>query len=154
MAAGKQKNGATPHPPPPAATTADGQSKKSKKKRAATKVRRDDVDARAPNNTLDFWTLPAPDEGLAEAIAAVVEAPRVAANGGGAGRRNGLGVADADATASAQAELLVTANELYQRMDASGGGLRPDGAYWTTLPVHIRNFVRTASLSAFACCGW
>jgi len=53
----------------------------------------------------------------------------VAANGGGAGGRNGLGVADADATASAQAELLATANELYQRMDASGGGLRPNGAF-------------------------
>ena len=127
---------------------ADGQSKKSKKKkRAAAKARRDDVDALAPSDTLDFGTLPAPDEGLAEAIAAVLEAPRVAANGGGAGGRNGLGVAGADATAAAQAELLATANELYQRMDASGGGLRPDGAYWAALPAHIRNFVRNASLS-------
>jgi Salt tolerance down-regulator len=148
MAAGKQKNAATPHPPPPAAATADGQSKKSKKKkRAAAKARRDDVDALAPSDTLDFGTLPAPDEGLAEAIAAVLEAPRVAANGGGAGGRNSLGVAGADATAAAQAELLATANELYQRMDAGGGGLRPDGAYWAALPAHIRNFVRTASLS-------
>jgi hypothetical protein len=148
MAAGKQKNAATPHPPLPAAATADGQSKKSKKKkRAAAKARRDDVDALSPSDTLDYGTLPAPDEGLAEAIAAVLDAPRVAANGGGAGGRNGLGVADADATAAAQAELLATANELYQRMDASGGGLRPDGAYWAALPAHIRNFVRNASPS-------
>jgi hypothetical protein len=148
MAAGKQKHAATPHPPPPAAATADGQSKKSKKKkRAAAKARRDDVDALAPSDTLDFGALPAPDEGLAEAIAAVLDAPRVAANGGGAGGRNSLGVAGADAAAAAQAELLATANELYQRMDAGGGGLRPDGAYWAALPAHIRNFVRTASLS-------
>jgi Salt tolerance down-regulator len=149
MAAGKQKNAATLHPPTPAAATADGQSKKSKKKkRAAAKARRDDVDALAPSDRLDFGTLPAPDEGLAEAIAAVLEAPRVAANGGGAGgRNNSLGVAGADATAAAQAELLATANELYQRMDAGGGGLKPDGAYWAALPAHIRNFVRTASLS-------
>jgi hypothetical protein len=148
MAAGKQKNAATHHPPPPAAATADGQSKKSKKKkRAAAKARRDDVDALAPSDALDFGTLPAPDEGLAEAIAAVLDAPRVAANGGGAGGRNSLDVAGADATAAAQAELLATANELYQRMDAGGGGLRPDGAYWAALPAHIRNFVRTASLS-------
>jgi len=52
------------------------------------------------------------------------------------------------AAAAAQAELLATANELYQRMDAGGGGLRPDGAYWAALPVHIRNFVRTASFSS------
>lgn len=148
MAAEKQKNADAPHPPPLAAATADGQSKKNKrKKRAAAKSRRDDVDALAPNDTLDFGTLPAPDEGLAEAIAAVLEAPRVAANGGGAGGRNNLGVAGADATAAAQAELLATANELYQRMDGCGGGLRPDGAYWAALPAHIRNFVRTASLS-------
>ena len=148
MAAGKQRNTATPHLPPPAAATADGQSKKNKKKkRAAAKARRDDVDALAPSDTLDFGTLPAPEEDLAEAIAAVLEAPRVAANGGGAGGRNSLGVAGADATAAAQAELLATANELYQRMDAGGGGLRPDGAYWAALPAHIRNFVRKASLS-------
>jgi hypothetical protein len=148
MAAGKQKSAPTLHPAPPTAATADGQSKKSKKKkRAAAKARRDDADAFAPSDTLDFGTLPAPDEGLAEAIAAVLEAPRVAANGGGAAGRNSLGVAGADATAAAQAELLATANELYQRMDAGGGGLRPDGAYWAALPAHIRNFVRTASLS-------
>ena len=144
MAAGKQKIAAAPHPPPPAAATADAQSRKSKKKkRAAAKARRDDADALAPSDPLDFGTLPAPDEGLAEAIAAVLEAPRAAANGGG----HNLGVAGADATAAAQAELLATANELYQRMDAGGGGLRPDGAYWAALPAHIRNFVRTASLS-------
>jgi hypothetical protein len=60
---------------------------------------------------------------------------------------NNLGAAGTDATAAAQAELLATANELYQRMDAGGGGLRPDGAYWAALPAHIRNFVRTTSLS-------
>ena len=146
MAAGKQKISATPHPRPPAAATTDGQTKKTKKKRAAARARRDDVDALAQSDALDFGTLPAPDEGLAEAIAAVLEAPRVAANGGGAGR-NSLGAAGADATAAAQAELLATANELYQRMDTGGGGLRPDGAYWAALPAHIRNFVRTASLS-------
>ena len=145
MAAGKQRNTATPHLPPPAAATADGQSKKNKKKkRAAAKARRDDVDALAPSDTLEFGTLPAPEEDLAEAIAAVLEAPRVAANGGGAGGRNSLGVAGADATAAAQAELLATANELYQRMDAGGPC---DGTYWAALPAHIRNFVRNASLS-------
>ena len=147
MAAGKQKMASAPHPPPPAVATVETQSRKSKKKkRAAARARRDDVDALAPSDTLDFGTLPAPDEGLAEAIAAVLEAPRAAANGGGAGGHS-LGVAGADATAAAQAELLATANELYQRMDAGGGGLRPDGAYWAALPAHIRNFVRNASLS-------
>jgi len=148
MAAGKQKTIAASHAHPPAAALPEAHSKKSKKKkRAATKPRRDDVDALAPSDALDFGTLPAPDEGLAEAIAAVLEAPRAAANGGGAGGGQHLGVAGADATAAAQAELLATANELYQRMDAGGGGLRPDGAYWAALPAHIRNFVRTASLS-------
>ena len=146
MAAGKQKIPAAPHPPAPA-TAVDAQSRKSKKKkRAAARAHRDEVDALVPSDTLDFGTLPAPDEGLAEAIAAVLEAPRTAANGGGAGGHH-LGIAGADATAAAQAELLATANELYQRMDAGGGGLRPDGAYWAALPAHIRNFVRTASLS-------
>jgi len=147
MAAGKQKITAVSHPPPPAAAAIEAQSRKNKKKkRAAAKAHRDDADALAPSDTLDFGTLPTPDEGLAEAIAAVLEAPRAAANGGGAGGYS-LGVAGADATAAAQAELLATANELYQRMDAGGGGLRPDGAYWAALPAHIRNFVRNASLS-------
>ena len=144
MAAGKQKVTAVPHAPPLAAATLEPHSRKNKKKkRAAAKQRREDVDALAPSDTLDFGTLPAPDEGLAEAIAAVLEAPRVAANGG-VGGAHSLG---ADATAAAQAELLATANELYQRMDAGGGGLRPDSAYWAALPAHIRNFVRNASLS-------
>ena len=146
MAAGKQKIASAPHPSVPAAT-AEAQSRKSKKKkRAAARAHREDVDALAPSDMLDIGALPAPDEGLAEAIAAVLEAPRAAANGGGAGGHH-LGVAGADATAAAQAELLATANELYQRMDAGGGGLRPDSAYWAALPAHIRNFVRTASLS-------
>ena len=148
MAAGKQKTTAAPRAPSPAAAAPEAHSKKNKKKkRAAAKPRRDDVDALSPSETLDFGTLPAPDEGLAEAIAAVLEAPRTAANGGGGPGGHNLGVAGADATAAAQAELLATANELYQRMDASGGGLRPDGAYWAALPAHIRNFVRNASLS-------
>jgi hypothetical protein len=149
MAAVKQKTTGASHAPPPAAASPEAHGKKSKKKkRAATKPRRDDADAHALSDALDFGTLPAPDEGLAEAIAAVLEAPRAAANGGGgAGGGQHLGVAGADATAAAQAELLATANELYQRMDAGGGGLRPDGAYWAALPAHIRNFVRTASLS-------
>jgi hypothetical protein len=147
MAAGKQKTTAAPNAPPPATATLEAHSRKNKKKkRAGAKSRRDDADALAPSDALDFGTLPAPEEGLAEAIAAVLDAPRGAANGGGAGGHH-LGVAGADATAAAQAELLATANELYQRMDAGGGGLRPDGAYWAALPAHIRNFVRTASLS-------
>ncbi len=147
MAAGKQKTSVAPHPPSPVASTPETHDKKNKKKKRATtpKTRQDDTDALSPSDTLDFGTLPAPDEGLAEAIAAVLEAPRAAVNGGG--KSNNLGVAGADATAAAQAELLATANELYQRMDAGGGGLRPDGAYWAALPAHIRNFVRTASLS-------
>ncbi len=143
MAAGKQKNSESPYLQSPVAPMPEVLNKKNKKKRTTTpKTRQDDADTLPPSNTLDFGTLPAPDEGLAEAIAAVLEAPRAAANGS-----NDLGVAGADATAAAQAELLATANELYQRMDAGGGGLRPDGAYWAALPAHIRNFVRTASLS-------
>src|SRR5712691_1955933 len=85
--------------------------------------------------------------------ATVLEAPRVAGNGGGGGTGGGqhLSVVGADATAAAQAELLATANELYQRMDAGRVGLRPDGAYWAALPVHIRNFVQTASFSPQLC---
>ncbi|KAH9976606.1 hypothetical protein BGW80DRAFT_1558439, partial [Lactifluus volemus] len=143
MAAGKQNISAASYPSPPVATTmSESHGKKNKKKkRASAKPRPDDVDALAPSETLDFGTLPAPDEGLAEAIAAVLEAPRAAANGGG-GVGNNFGVAGTDPTAAAQAELLATANELYQRMDAGGGGLRPDGAYWAALPAHIRNFAQ------------
>jgi len=148
MAAGKHKTTAATHAPAAATLEAHGRKNK-KKKRASAKARRDDADALTPSNALDFGALPAPDEGLVEAIAAVLEAPRMAANGGGGGgyHHHLGGVAGADAAAAAQAELLATANELYQRMDAGGGGLRPDGAYWAALPAHIRNFVRTASLS-------
>ena len=147
MAAGKQKISVAPRPPSPAAFTPEANDKKNKRKKRATtpKTRPDDTDTLSPSDTLDFGTLPAPDEGLAEAIATVLEAPRAAVNGGT--KSNNIGAAGADATAAAQAELLATANELYQRMDAGGGGLRPDGAYWAALPAHIRNFVRTASLS-------
>jgi len=96
-----------------------------------------------------YRTLPAPDEGLAEAIVAVLPAPHATANCSG-GTRGGqyLGVSSTAATVVAQAELLTTANELYRRMDAGGDGwAMPDGAYWAALPAHIRNFVRTASLS-------
>jgi len=65
MAAGKQKATAVPHVlvPPPTAATPETQSKKSKKKkRAAAKARRDEVDALAPSDTLDFGMLPAPDK--------------------------------------------------------------------------------------------
>ena len=146
MAAGKQKINVALRPPSPPVSAPEAHDKKNKKKKRATipNTRQDDTDALPPSHTLDFGTLPTPDEGLAEAIAAVLEAPRAAANGGT--KSNSFGVAGADATA-AQAELLATANELYQRMDAGGGGLRPDGAYWAALPAHIRNFVRTASLS-------
>src|SRR6267142_2410291 len=148
MAAGKHKTTAATHAPAAATLEAHGRKNK-KKKRASAKARRDDADALTPSNALDFGALPAPDEGLVEAIAAVLEAPRMAANGGGGGgyHHHLGGVVGADAEAAAQAELLATANELYQRMDAGGGGLRPDGAYWAALPAHIRNFVRTASLS-------
>ena len=147
MATGKQKISMAPRPPSPTTFTPEAHDKKNKKKKRAStpKMRQDDTDALSPSDTLDFGALPAPDEGLAEAIAAVLEAPRAAMNGGS--KCNNLGAAGTDATAAAQAELLATANELYQRMDAGGGGLRPDGAYWAALPAHIRNFVRTASLS-------
>ncbi|KAI0258149.1 salt tolerance down-regulator-domain-containing protein [Gloeopeniophorella convolvens] len=150
MAAGKQKMAAAA---PPAHET---QSRKTRKKRqraananstaAAVAVIApgpepdtpvDDIApllSALPNgDALDLGVMPTPDDGLAEAIAAVLEAPRAAAAAAAAG---------ADATAAAQAELLATANELYQRMDAGGGGLRPDGAYWAALPAHIRNFAQ------------
>jgi hypothetical protein len=39
-------------------------------------------------------------------------------------------------------DLLNTANELYRRMEDPGFG--NDDAYWTSLPVHLRNFIRNA----------
>ncbi|KAJ9104463.1 hypothetical protein QFC21_001958 [Naganishia friedmannii] len=39
-------------------------------------------------------------------------------------------------------DLLNTANELYRRMEDPG--FAQDDAYWTSLPVHLRNFIRNA----------
>jgi hypothetical protein len=48
-----------------------------------------------------------------------------------------------NATAAAQAELLATANDLYRRIDADpSNGIADNDEYWSSLPSHIRNFVR------------
>lgn len=39
-------------------------------------------------------------------------------------------------------DLLNTANELYRRMEDPG--FAQDDAYWTSLPIHLRNFIRNA----------
>lgn len=41
-----------------------------------------------------------------------------------------------------QADLLRTADELYRRMEQPHFG--SDDAYWSSLPVHLRNFIRNA----------
>ncbi|PWN87077.1 hypothetical protein FA10DRAFT_193809 [Acaromyces ingoldii] len=48
------------------------------------------------------------------------------------------------ATAQAQADLLSTASELYRRMEADPQGIPDDDAYWTSLPAHLRTFIRNA----------
>lgn len=48
------------------------------------------------------------------------------------------------ATAQAQADLLATASDLYRRIEADPGGIPDDDAYWTSLPAHLRTFIRNA----------
>lgn len=48
------------------------------------------------------------------------------------------------ATAQAQADLLATASDLYRRIEADPQGLPDDDAYWTSLPAHLRTFIRNA----------
>ena len=48
------------------------------------------------------------------------------------------------ATAQVQADLLATASDLYRRIEADPHGLPDDEAYWTSLPAHLRTFIRNA----------
>ncbi|KAN0065505.1 Stress response protein nst1 [Thecaphora frezii] len=48
------------------------------------------------------------------------------------------------ATAQAQADLLATASDLYRRIEADPHGIPDDDAYWTSLPAHLRTFIRNA----------
>lgn len=48
------------------------------------------------------------------------------------------------ATAQAQADLLATASDLYRRIEADPQGIPDDDAYWTSLPSHLRTFIRNA----------
>jgi hypothetical protein len=48
------------------------------------------------------------------------------------------------ATAQAQADLLATASDLYRRIEADPQGIPDDDAYWTSLPAHLRTFIRNA----------
>ncbi|KAI3613899.1 hypothetical protein CBS9595_004076 [Malassezia furfur] len=48
------------------------------------------------------------------------------------------------ATAQVQADLLATASDLYRRIEADPVGLPDDEAYWTSLPAHLRTFIRNA----------
>jgi len=48
------------------------------------------------------------------------------------------------ATAQVQADLLATASDLYRRIEADPHGLPEDEAYWTSLPAHLRTFIRNA----------
>ena len=48
------------------------------------------------------------------------------------------------ATAQVQADLLATASDLYRRIEADPAGLPDDEAYWTSLPAHLRTFIRNA----------
>lgn len=48
------------------------------------------------------------------------------------------------ATAQAQADLIATASDLYRRIEADPQGIPDDDAYWTSLPAHLRTFIRNA----------
>ena len=48
------------------------------------------------------------------------------------------------ATAQVQTDLLATASDLYRRIEADPGALSDDDAYWTSLPAHLRTFIRNA----------
>lgn len=50
----------------------------------------------------------------------------------------------ATAQAQAQADLLATASDLYRRIEADPQGIPDDDAYWTSLPAHLRTFIRNA----------
>lgn len=50
----------------------------------------------------------------------------------------------ANAQAQAQADLLATASDLYRRIEADPQGIPDDDAYWTSLPAHLRTFIRNA----------
>nr|CDI56501.1 conserved hypothetical protein [Melanopsichium pennsylvanicum 4] len=48
------------------------------------------------------------------------------------------------ARAQAQAQLLAAASELYRRIEGDAQGIPDDDAYWTSLPAHLRTFIRNA----------
>ncbi|WFC99961.1 Stress response protein nst1 [Malassezia yamatoensis] len=48
------------------------------------------------------------------------------------------------AAAQVQADVLATASDLYRRIEADPVGLPDDEAYWTSLPAHLRTFIRNA----------
>ncbi|CDW96608.1 hypothetical protein [Sporisorium scitamineum] len=48
------------------------------------------------------------------------------------------------ARAQAQAQLLAAASELYRRIEGDTQGIPDDDAYWTSLPAHLRTFIRNA----------
>uniref|UniRef100_V5E6S9 Stress response protein NST1 n=2 Tax=Kalmanozyma brasiliensis (strain GHG001) TaxID=1365824 RepID=V5E6S9_KALBG len=48
------------------------------------------------------------------------------------------------ARARAQAQLLAAASELYRRIEGDAQGIPDDDAYWTSLPAHLRTFIRNA----------
>ncbi|WFD43658.1 Stress response protein nst1 [Malassezia psittaci] len=49
-----------------------------------------------------------------------------------------------NAAAQVQADVLATASDLYRRIEADPVGLPDDEAYWTSLPAHLRTFIRNA----------
>ncbi|SPO27058.1 uncharacterized protein UTRI_110689 [Ustilago trichophora] len=48
------------------------------------------------------------------------------------------------ARAQAQAQLLAAASELYRRIEGDAQEIPDDDAYWTSLPAHLRTFIRNA----------
>ncbi|PWY98901.1 hypothetical protein BCV70DRAFT_207629 [Testicularia cyperi] len=48
------------------------------------------------------------------------------------------------ARAQAQTQLLAAASELYRRIEGDPQGIPDDDAYWTSLPAHLRAFIRNA----------
>lgn len=54
----------------------------------------------------------------------------------------------------AQADLLATASDLYRRIERDPHGIPDDDAYWTSLPAHLRTFIRNAlPLGQFSAAG-
>lgn len=119
-----------PPPPsslPPADLAAPGvQSAKKKKKKKGTKKTADD------GLTLD--SAPSPPK-PASPLSSPAPGPMPTANSGATGY---------SATAQAQADLLATASDLYRRIEADPQGIPDDDAYWTSLPAHLRTFIRNA----------